>query len=67
MCNSKEAKKMATATMFETLLLNEEQARKIVSTPVKNLAQSTVFNDLNLPESDRIAHAAKVLASRKCK
>ena len=67
MCNSKEVKKMATTTMFDTLPLNEEQAQKIIATPPKKLAQSTVFNDLTLPESERIAHAAKVLASRKCK
>ena len=67
MCNSKGVKKMASATMFDTLLLNEEQAQKIISTTPKKLAQPTVFNDLTLPESERIAHAAKVLASRKCK
>jgi hypothetical protein len=67
MCNNKGVKKMATATVFDTLPLNEEQAQKIISTPPKKLPQATVFNDLTLPESERIAHAAKVLASRKCK
>lgn len=67
MCNNKVVKKMATITMFDTLTLNEEQARRIISTPPKRLSEPAVFSDIRLSDSEKIAHAAKILASRKCK
>ncbi|MEW9053044.1 MAG: hypothetical protein AB2392_17925 [Neobacillus sp.] len=58
---------MATETIFNRYTLNESEAKKIISAPRTTISDSNVFNDVKLNKSDRIANAARILDSRKCK
>lgn len=66
MCD-KEDVEMATETIFQRFTLDEEAAKKIISSPHTKIRHTNVFNDIKLNKSERIAHAAKILNSRKCK
>jgi hypothetical protein len=63
----KGEKNMATSTIHERFTLDEASAQKIISTPRTVLRETNVFNDIKLNTKERIAHAAKILKSRKCK
>ncbi|MCM3732745.1 hypothetical protein M3196_13910 [Fictibacillus nanhaiensis] len=58
---------MATSTLYEKFTLTEATANKILETSRTILPEINVFNDIKLNEKDRIAHAANILKSRKCK
>lgn len=66
MCE-KEDVKMATETIFERFTLDEEASKKIISSPRTKIRHTNVFNDIKLKKSERIANAARILNSRKCK
>jgi len=63
----KEDVEMATETIFQRFTLDEEASKKIISSPRTKIKHSNVFNDIKLNKSERIANAAKILNSRKCK
>ena len=65
--HNKEGDKMATSTLYENFTLNETQAKKILSTPPTKLSEINIFNDIKLNPQERIAHAANILKSRRCK
>lgn len=58
---------MATATMYDTFTLNEERSRQILSTKRTVIRETNVFNDIKVNKTERIANAASILKSRKCK
>ncbi|MFB6468862.1 hypothetical protein ACE38V_19075 [Cytobacillus sp. Hz8] len=58
---------MATETIFQRFTLDEETSKKIISTPHTKIKQTNVFNDIKLNKSERLANAARILNSRKCK
>ena len=58
---------MAVSALTEQYVLDEKAAKKIVSTPPVKLSKSNVFNDLDLIDEERIAHAYNILKSRKCR
>ncbi|WP_243290350.1 hypothetical protein [Bacillus sp. FJAT-47783] len=58
---------MATVTSQDRFVINESSAQKILSTPRTVIKESNVFNDIKMNNKERIAHAANVLKSRKCK
>lgn len=66
MCN-KEDIEMASEIIYRPFSLNEEACKKMISSSRTKIKESNVFNDLNLNKSERIAHAARILNSRKCK
>lgn len=66
MCD-KEDVEMASETIFQPFTLDEEATKKIISAPRTKIRQTNVFNDIKLNKSDRIANAARILNSRKCK
>lgn len=59
--------KMATSTLYEKFTLTEVTANKILEASRTILPEINLFNDIKLNETDRIAHAANILKSRKCK
>lgn len=63
----KEDIEMATETIFERFVLDEKATEKIISSPRTKIKQTNVFNDIKLNKSERIANAARILSSRKCK
>lgn len=67
MQEKQEGKEMATSTLYKKFSLNEEDVQKLISTPIKTIKESNVFNDIKLNEKDRVAHATKIMASRKWK
>ncbi|MCU5500348.1 hypothetical protein OCF63_20620 [Bacillus wiedmannii] len=58
---------MATSTLYEKFTLNQSTANKIIKSSVTKLPEINIFNDIKLNTSERIANAAKILKSRKCK
>lgn len=66
MCD-KEDVEMATETIFQRFTLDEEASKKIISSPRTKIRHTNVFNDIKLNKSERIANAARILNSRKCK
>lgn len=67
MQEKQEGKEMATSTLYKKFSLNEEEVQKLISTPIKTIKESYIFNDIELNEKDRVAHATKIMASRKWK
>ncbi|WP_071392746.1 hypothetical protein [Bacillus tuaregi] len=67
MCNKGEDKEMATSTLFDTFVLNQEAAEMIASTPRKKLTEVNVFDDTKLSDKERVAHAASILEAWKRK
>ena len=65
--SDKEEDEMAVLAMNEQFILDEQAARRIISTSPSKLPKSNEFNDLYLSDKERIAHAANILKSRKCK
>ncbi len=63
----KGEKEVATVTSQDRFVINESSAQKILSTPRTVIKESNVFNDIKMNNKERIAHAANVLKSRKCK
>jgi hypothetical protein len=66
MCKEEDVE-MATETYNSQFILNEEDSKRIISTPRGKINETKVFNDLKLNKSDRIANASRILSSRKCK
>lgn len=67
MDDDKEEKKMAVLELAEQYALEEQAAKKIISTLPVKLLQNDVFNDLDLNDKERTAHARSILKGRKCK
>lgn len=67
MSDDKEEKEMATEVLEQYFTLNEEEANKILKTPRTIIKENNIFNDIHLTKKERIAHAANILSSRKCK
>lgn len=65
--SDKEENEMVFLAMNEQYILDEQAARRIISTSPIKLPKSNEFNDLYLSDKERIAHAANILKSRKCK
>lgn len=66
MCKEEDLE-MATETIFGKFSLDEEASNKIISSPRTKIKPTNVFNDIKLNKSERIANAARILNSRKCK
>lgn len=66
MCKEEDVE-MVTETIFERFTLDEEASKKIISSPRTKIRKTNVFNDIKLNKSERIANAARILNSRKCK
>jgi hypothetical protein len=66
MCK-KEDVEMATETIFKPFTLDEKASKKIISSPRTKIRQTNVFNDIKLNKTERIANAARILHSRKCR
>ena len=64
---NREDFEMATETIYERFTLNEEDSRKIISSPRIKIKESNVLNDIKLTREERLANAARILNSRKCK
>lgn len=58
---------MATETIFQRFTLDENESRKILSTPRTRINETNVFNDIKLSKKERMANAKRILNSRKCK
>jgi hypothetical protein len=65
--SNREDFEMATETIYERFTLNEEDSRKIISSPRTKIKESNVLNDIKLTREERLANAARILNSRKCK
>ncbi|MBU9723127.1 MULTISPECIES: hypothetical protein [Bacillaceae] len=50
---------------ISSFTLDEEAAKKIISTPRTILNETDVFNDMRHSKSERIANAKRILDSRK--
>ncbi|GAA0607836.1 hypothetical protein GCM10009001_26470 [Virgibacillus siamensis] len=58
---------MPVLSLTEQYILDEQAAKKIISTSPITLRKSDEFNDLYLSDKERIAYASNILKSRKCK
>jgi hypothetical protein len=58
---------MSALALNERYILDEEAAKKILTTPAVKLPKSNEFNDLYLSDKERIAHALNVIKGRKCR
>lgn len=67
MSDDKGEKDMATEVLEREYTLNEQEASKILNTPRTIIKEINIFNDIYLAKNERIAHAANILKSRKCK
>lgn len=66
MCE-KEDGKMTTETVSQQYTLDEDDSRKIISSPRTVIKSTGVFNDLKLNKTDRIQNAERILNKRRCK
>lgn len=67
MNDDKEEEKMAVLELTEQYILEEQAARKIISTLPVKLPQNDVFNDLDLKDIERTTHARSILKGRTCR
>ena len=67
MGDDKEEEKMAVLELTEQYVLEEQAAKKIISTLPVKLPQNDVFNDLDLNDRERKMHARSILKGRTCK
>lgn len=65
--DDKEEENMAVLELTEQYILEEQAARRIISTLPVKLPQNDVFNDLNLNDKERTAYARSILKGRTCK
>lgn len=65
MGNNKEEAVMAGLKLMEQHSLNEQSAKKILSTSTVKLPKSNEFNDIYLSDEEAISHAAEIIKSRK--
>lgn len=58
---------MATETIYERFTIDENESRKIISTPSTKINETNVFNDTKLNRKERMANARRIINSRKYK
>ncbi|CAN7551284.1 hypothetical protein [Rossellomorea sp. LjRoot5] len=58
---------MTTETVSQQYTLDEDDSRKIISSPRTVIKSTGVFNDLKLNKTDRIQNAERILNKRRCK
>ncbi|HHW37974.1 MAG TPA: hypothetical protein GXX18_12135 [Bacillales bacterium] len=66
-CQKGDDVEMATETIYERFTIDENESRKIISTPRTKINETNVFNDIKLNRKERMANARRILNSRKCK
>lgn len=60
-----EEKEMSTETLTDYYTLNEQEAKKIICSPIKKIKPTNVKHDFMLSEDKRIAQARKILDSHR--